>query len=185
MSETLSLEDYRRVALETASYESIDGISFLYPAVGIIGELGEVSDVIKKLWRDSGGVLDHSWRYKLVMELGDALWFVVALEREFGVQASWCSEPDGKHTNPLLTVLQINQVAGHLSGCVREICLGAPDSRNMLKQKHTNEIGSCLNIIFYCLTKLALFIEVPLEEIFAANIQKLQYRRAGGQQKYR
>ena len=184
MGETMPFDEYRKVALETASYEPVDGISFLYPAVGIIGELGEVSDVIKKLWRDSDGVLDHSWRYKLVMEIGDALWFVVALEKEFNTRVLEWSEDTGK-CHPMLTVLQMNQASGAMSECIRDICLSEPSHRLRVSETLKSEINKYLGTIFFCLVKLAQFIEVPLEEIFAANIQKLQYRRSGGQQKYR
>ena len=41
--------------------------------LGIGGEAGEVCDEIKKLFRDSDGKINETWRDRMVLELGDLL----------------------------------------------------------------------------------------------------------------
>ena len=48
----MNLNDYQRSALTTAIYP--DDQRVIYPALGITGEAGEVSDKVKKLIRDKG-----------------------------------------------------------------------------------------------------------------------------------
>lgn len=48
--------EYQTQALETAIYPNM-GANFVYPALGLVGEAGEVADKLKKVIRDSDGVL--------------------------------------------------------------------------------------------------------------------------------
>lgn len=180
MRERLSLEEYRVLAMETASYEPIDGLSFLYPAIGLIGEAGEVSDKIKKLWRDSGGQLDHSSRYGLVMEIGDTFWFVCALEKEFGVKVSAWVDLEGEVESEIVHVLRINELCGKISGLITRLYHADPAQRQALAYELRSDATKHLGTIYYNLCCLAKFIEVDPEEIMAANIQKLKYRKRTG-----
>lgn len=56
----------------------------VYAALGLAGETGEVLEKIKKLYRDSDGYHDHSWRESLKCELGDVLWYVSRIADDFG-----------------------------------------------------------------------------------------------------
>ena len=75
---------YQKRALETAVYPNI-GQNIIYPALGLTGEAGEVSELIKKMIRDDGGQLTEQRREKLLKELGDVLWYVAVVAHEAGL----------------------------------------------------------------------------------------------------
>ena len=75
---------YQKHALETAVYPNI-GQNIIYPALGLTGEAGEVSELIKKMIRDDGGQLTEQRREKLLKELGDVLWYVAVVAHEAGL----------------------------------------------------------------------------------------------------
>ena len=58
------------------------GQNFVYPALGLVGEAGEVADKLKKVIRDNGGVLTDPVRDAVAKELGDVLWYVSVLAYE-------------------------------------------------------------------------------------------------------
>jgi NTP pyrophosphatase (non-canonical NTP hydrolase) len=52
----MDLNAYQTAALQTAIYPNM-GVNFAYPALGLVGEAGEVADKLKKVIRDNDGVL--------------------------------------------------------------------------------------------------------------------------------
>lgn len=82
----LTLNEYQSMALETAIYP--EEFKVIYPALGITGEAGEVSDKIKKLIRDKGykggPIEDDKDREDIALELGDVLWYVVTSANDIG-----------------------------------------------------------------------------------------------------
>lgn len=82
----LTLNEYQIMALETAIYP--EEFRVIYPALGITGEAGEVSDKIKKLIRDKGykgGPIESSKdREDIALELGDVLWYISTSANDIG-----------------------------------------------------------------------------------------------------
>ena len=79
----MHFEEYQAKSRTTAKYPEI-GANFIYPALGLCGESGEVADKIKKIFRDQGGVVSEETRQLIAKELGDVLWYVAQLSTEFG-----------------------------------------------------------------------------------------------------
>lgn len=73
--------EFQSYALETAIYPD-RGSNFIYPALGLVGEAGEVADKLKKVIRDDQGVLTDPVREAVAKELGDVLWYVAVLADE-------------------------------------------------------------------------------------------------------
>lgn len=80
--------EYISRSKETANYEnsqnhrnvpSPDGQVSVYPALGLLGEFGELSEKVKKHMRDGGVMWDI---HAIVKELGDILWYWAAMLRE-------------------------------------------------------------------------------------------------------
>lgn len=77
----MKANDYQERALETAIYPD-RGANFVYPALGLVGEAGEVADKLKKVIRDNDGVLTDPVRDAVAAELGDVMWYVAVLASE-------------------------------------------------------------------------------------------------------
>ena len=77
----MDLNEYQTAALQTAVYPNM-GVNFAYPALGLVGEAGEVADKLKKVLRDNDGVLTDTVRDAVAKEIGDVLWYVSVLAYE-------------------------------------------------------------------------------------------------------
>jgi NTP pyrophosphatase (non-canonical NTP hydrolase) len=82
----LKADEYQELAGKTAVYPAIGGDRFLYPALGLADEAGEVLGKIKKYYRD--GTPFHELREQIRKELGDVQWYVAMLARELGFTLS-------------------------------------------------------------------------------------------------
>lgn len=78
----ISLNQYQRMALETAIYP--DDYKVVYPALGLAGEAGEVADKIKKVIRDKGGYFSPADCEEIALEIGDVLWYCAVLADRLG-----------------------------------------------------------------------------------------------------
>ena len=63
-----------------------------YPTLGLTGEAGEVANIVKKIQRDHGGVINDEIRTKLKDELGDVLWYISACADELGITLTQIAE---------------------------------------------------------------------------------------------
>ena len=77
----MDLNAYQTAALQTAIYPN-RGANFPYPALGLVGEAGEVADKLKKVIRDNDGVLTDPVRDAVAKELGDVMWYLAVLAYE-------------------------------------------------------------------------------------------------------
>jgi NTP pyrophosphatase (non-canonical NTP hydrolase) len=77
----MKANDYQTGALQTAIYPN-RGANFVYPALGLVGEAGEVADKLKKVIRDNEGILTDPVRESVAKELSDVCWYVAVLAYE-------------------------------------------------------------------------------------------------------
>lgn len=81
---SLTFKEYQSEAVRTALYPNrLKNLE--YPTLGLTGEAGEVANVVKKIQRDFGGVINDDIRAKLKDELGDVLWYISACADELGL----------------------------------------------------------------------------------------------------
>ena len=80
-------DTYQKFCSSTAIYPKV-GKSFVYPLIGLQGEVGEVSEKIKKLFRDNKGKLTEEKKVEIIKELGDVLWYISQLSTEFDTKFS-------------------------------------------------------------------------------------------------
>jgi NTP pyrophosphatase (non-canonical NTP hydrolase) len=78
----MTLDEYQKKAQGTVIYPPLGGQGWVYPALGLAGEAGEVADKLKKVVRDHNGVITDEIRQLVKGELGDVLWYVSQLARE-------------------------------------------------------------------------------------------------------
>ncbi len=76
-------KEYQEIIKKTAVYPKEIGLP--YCALGLCGEAGEVAEKVKKLYRDSGGVITEEFRQALKKELGDVQWYITATANEVGL----------------------------------------------------------------------------------------------------
>lgn len=81
----LNINDYQKKAHETAAYpsgtigEDRHAVDYIYPALGLTEEAGEVAGKFAKAVRDNQGVIDEERKIEIVKELGDVCWFIAEL----------------------------------------------------------------------------------------------------------
>lgn len=80
----MTLDEYQAKAQKTAIYPAFGGQGWVYPALGLAGEAGELANKLKKVIRDTNGKLTGEAKESLKGELGDSLWYVSQLARELG-----------------------------------------------------------------------------------------------------
>lgn len=87
----MKFEEYQEKASVTALYpRRLSNLE--YPTLGLAGEAGEVANVVKKIQRDLGGVINDEFRLKLKDELGDVLWYISACADELGMTLTEIAE---------------------------------------------------------------------------------------------
>jgi NTP pyrophosphatase (non-canonical NTP hydrolase) len=80
----MNFEEYQSEASQTALYpRRLENLE--YPTLGLTGEAGEVANIVKKIQRDHGGVINEEIRGNLRDELGDVLWYISACADELGM----------------------------------------------------------------------------------------------------
>jgi len=104
----MNFEEYQKKSRVTAKYPSF-GAGYIYPALGLTGEAGEVAEKIKKVIRDKGGVVDDESKEMIEKELGDVLWYVTQLATELGLELNSIAE---KNIEKLYSRLERGKING-------------------------------------------------------------------------
>ncbi len=74
----MTFEEYQRESQKTAKYPVV-GLPFVYPALGLAGETGEVLEKVKKIFRDNNSAITEEQRHEIAKEMGDVLWYLAQL----------------------------------------------------------------------------------------------------------
>lgn len=73
----MDFDTYQACAAETAIYD--EKYRLMYPAMGLAGEVGEVLNKVKKIYRDDDGHVTIEQREDLAKEIGDVFWYLAAI----------------------------------------------------------------------------------------------------------
>ena len=87
----MKLNEYQEQAKATAVYPAM-GMNYSYPALGLVGEAGEVAEKIKKIIRDQDGKLTEGNKVEIGKELGDVLWYIAIMAEEMGITLQQVAE---------------------------------------------------------------------------------------------
>lgn len=134
----------------------------LHMAMGMVGEIGEVVDLVKKRFAYGREVED----IKILEELGDFVFYTVGLADMAGIDlATWADDPEalGMDEQMLMAALAL-QSAGVLYG------MSARDP-----QLHAAVVDE-LQLTFETAEHLARRLGSSLEEVLDLNIKKLSVR---------
>ena len=80
----MTFDEYQKFAESTAIYPE-KGANLFYPTLGLAGEAGEVSNKVKKIFRDEKNVVSDEMSEDLLDELGDVLWYTAQLATELHI----------------------------------------------------------------------------------------------------
>jgi NTP pyrophosphatase (non-canonical NTP hydrolase) len=93
-----TFDDYQDAAKTTAMYlnkvkeaypelptEILKVLGISYAANGL-GEVGEVQGKVKKIIRDAGGVISEETKLEISKEIGDVMWYIMAICEEFDLR---------------------------------------------------------------------------------------------------
>lgn len=83
-----NLNNYQMQARNFAIYP--ERMKIVYPALGLAGEAGEVSDKVKKIYRD--GRDDSRFKTEIAKEIGDVLWYCAVLADDLGFSLQQVAE---------------------------------------------------------------------------------------------
>ncbi len=87
----MHFKEYQKHTADTAFYPNV-GSNYMYPALGLAGEAGEISNKVKKIERDFGGIITDEVRDMVKGEIGDLLWYAAQLSSELGLDLEAIAE---------------------------------------------------------------------------------------------
>jgi NTP pyrophosphatase (non-canonical NTP hydrolase) len=149
--------------------------------LGLAGESGEVLDLLKKTWAH-GHPLD---RQKLMLELGDTAWYVVALALQFGLTIDDVIEmprlrPRAKVSGPQTAAVQLSRdvgrAASHVAGYWESPDAAAWKPDSAMKARLARDLRS----VWSNVETLARLHQMPLVDVLQANVDKLRTRYPNG-----
>lgn len=103
----MDFQNYQSKARTTAVYPTEYRI--IYTTLGLCGEAGEISEKVKKVIRDKGGVFTEEDRAEISKELGDVLWYLSQLAADLDIRLEQVAEDN-------LEKLFSRQSRGKISG---------------------------------------------------------------------
>ena len=80
----MDFNEYDTQAEKTALYPIEPDKEWLYPALGLASEAGEVLGKLKKIYRDKNSIMTTKDAVDIERELGDVLWYLSRLSKEIG-----------------------------------------------------------------------------------------------------
>lgn len=76
-----SFEDYAQFQKSTQTKD----FDIKYMAIGLGGEVGELLNEIKKMERDDNNILTIDRKKKIILEIGDILWYLQGLSSQLNI----------------------------------------------------------------------------------------------------
>jgi NTP pyrophosphatase (non-canonical NTP hydrolase) len=168
--------EYRKEALKTAIYPNL-GKDCTYPALGLIGEVGEFVGKVSKVYRDHNGDITPLLE-SIRNELGDCLWMCAMLCYEWGVDI-----PDNFiHNNDWLP-----DITTSLYG----ICIEMSYTTSLMFEVGSNtgithvdlvDARSFLLDLIICINYIVVqYLDCDLDFLFRMNLEKLNSRKSRGE----
>jgi len=87
----MTFEEYQKLTSETAIYPN-KGDNYIYPSLGLANEVGEFLGRVKKVMRDTNGIITQENKIEMMYELGDSLWYLSQVATELGLSLDIIAE---------------------------------------------------------------------------------------------
>lgn len=178
----MNLKQYQNKARSTAIYLEADSARMIYPALGLVGECGEVAEKIKKLIRDDEGEMSPVRKEAIKGELGDVMWYCANCCCDTDLSLTMVYEMRCASIIQQVRGLILPRIALHMNrhassaATLLEKWLYSYQC-NMAESSRFTELPQHLTHILTCVEEIAVRCGFTLEEIYISNIDKLFNRR--------
>lgn len=181
----MNLHEYQTKARSTAIYLDIKDSKIIYPALGLIGESGEVAEKVKKLIRDANWNMTPERASAIAKELGDCCWYLANICCDIDLDLKMMYEMRGVHITQQIRTLSLPRLVFHMNKHVTSIAealkyLYYYDKRPLGNKSRYPGVPNHLSHIIVCIEEIAHKCDFTLEEICVMNIKKLTERKEMG-----
>ena len=181
----MDFKGYQELCKMTATFPGKDEGDIVYPTLGLCGEAGEVSEKVKKLIRDDNGKMTPDRAAAIGKELGDCCWYLANICCDIDLELEMIHAMCGYSIKQHIRILTLPQLVIHLH---HHATLVAGALEILYYEyggdiRHVNrfpEITNSLSNAIVCIKEIAHRCNSTLEEICAANIEKLSIRKQKG-----
>lgn len=182
----MNLSEYQEKARSTAIYLDIENSQMIYPALGLVGECGEVAEKVKKLIRDSGWDITRERKEAIVKELGDCCWYLANICCDTNLDLNIIYEMRGSFIVRQVCELKLPQLVLRMNKSASTIAESLEhwhykykchQSQHYLYDK---SLSLSMSYILACIEEIAKRCDSTLEEICVTNIEKLAGRKKRG-----
>ena len=170
----MNFKEYIPLAMRTCKeLPTADHINHM--CLGIVGEMGELVDAIKKAYVYGNGI-DQT---NIIEEVGDVSWYIAGLVQHFPALADWVDSDELKQS------VSYEKLEVARKNVTRTILLNTMSAANLavdlmmfadndgLQDKDAEEVVKTLGTSLFA---TAVLLEVDLAEAYEANIAKLAKR---------
>lgn len=181
----MNLSEYQKKARSSAIYLKVENSRMLYPALGLLGECGEVAEKTKKLIRDDNWDMKPSRIAAIVKELGDCCWYLANICCDTNLDLDMIYEMRGASIVNQVRKLTLPQLIIHMNyhaimtAKALEHWYYQHKSHISARDQYT-EIPQHLSHIIVCVREIANRWNFTLEEVYTSNIQNLTGRKKRG-----
>lgn len=181
----MDLKQYQQLARRTAIYKQIPNSKIIYPAIGLIGECGEVAEKTKKLIRDDNWNMTDKRKTAITKELGDILWYCANICWDIDLDLEMMYEMRGygitqqiKALMLLRLILHLNRHANIVAQELEKWYFEDKSQPNAFAKHQT--IPYHLSHILTCINEIGCRLGYTLEDICKTNIENLAGRQNRG-----
>ncbi|UCG02450.1 MAG: nucleoside triphosphate pyrophosphohydrolase family protein [Candidatus Heimdallarchaeota archaeon] len=178
----MNLSEYQQKARETAIYLGIPYTTMIYPALGLMGECGEVTEKVKKLIRDDNWHITKKRSDAIKKGLSDCCWYLANICCDTDLDLEMMYQMRGSSIVHRLRSFTIYQLVIFLN-------VNASSVANKLSEWYYSyecrlneyqrfiEIPTNISNIITCIETIANRLDTQLHEILDINLAKLRIRK--------
>lgn len=179
----MNLREYQIKARGTAIYLSNPNNVMLYPALGLIGETGELAEKIKKLIRDDNCEITDDRRGAIKGELGDCMWYCANICCDTNNDLMIAYQMRGYAIAQYIMSLTTPGIIFQMMYSVCSIIKALEEwiskhNRNLIFCDQYIGIPQDITCVVVCIKEMAQRFGTTLEDVCETNIFKLADRKA-------